>query len=331
MWENSRFKYLVSNCSGLDSILPELTPLQSDGTPDFSILPENIRYKAMGNGYNLSQATKLDTLEHLREVLVEMNKNGSVAQDFTIRLDAAARENSGFKAQLQAKGLLALGMWDESHSMSTRMWTKKSMDEALSILQQSEGTKEDSTILPSYISTLKRDLTRVFSRPIDEVPTINLTEIHPRFQQVLGIRYEQRSVKEYLEVTPLLPVPRITPQDIDPMCKVLPYLYQSLKMVRNPLTASFFRNFFDTGNHSTSTGTSRGRGRGRGTFPSVSHHDFQNILFPISRLDGIVCLLRTAKWNVRRDLVKKLSNFPLSLPLIMPSVYKRGMRDIHLV
>lgn len=339
LWNNSRFRMLVTRCySLLGNFLLELVPLKVGATEstdlDKTVLSDEIskRVEMLLSAveeeieYQLPENTQLQSTEDLQVVLTDMQAKGSVAENFMYMLDTAVLKYPGLQDNMQGLGLLALGDWDPDSKVHAHKWTMESVQIALSTLHQARQRRDNIKQNP-VAAEVKEALVQLFNRAslqhaFQELP--KWSEIHPRFHTILGTKYHTLSMREYLQICPLQALPVITPQDIAPMLKILPYLHQELRMVGNVMTANVFRSIFKEEIHLSTSGVRGGRG-GASAKVGISRQSSQKTLFTIARLDGMVCLLGTAEWAVRQDLLKKLSNFPVALPLIMPTVYNRGI------
>jgi hypothetical protein len=258
------------------------------------------------------------------------------------KLDAAVRESEKLRNDLQRLGLLALGGWDNKDQVFSRPWTIDSVRKAYAILLPQEndkiskkhiGEQQVAIALEKITPTLCNDVVLHTNKKQSFV-------ICPRFHSLIGTTCTVLSLKKYLELNSLFEVPHITTKDQQPMLKILPYLHQALRMVGNVMTAENFKSLVEEEQSQPSTFSGRRggavvklgvthqssvHGRGGAVVKSrVPHQDLEKKV-PLTRLDGLVCLLATSEWPVQQDLLRKLSVFPGTLPLIMPSVFERGM------
>jgi hypothetical protein len=310
-----------------------LIPL-SNGTTDFSVLPSQLRDKVKTMTtrvpimeYLLPANTTITSLTSLKTVLLEMQKKAVIAENFMKTLDSALKSVPSLKKAMQELNLLHLGSWNDANMISERAWTLDTVHHALVVLEKYEMGQSNVCNTSTLVNKLK-DLAASVPLPSrDTLDESTMRQVHPKYHQIVGIQLHVLTLKEYLKLCPTFPRPRIAPHDVNYLVKVLPYIYQELRIVGNVMTAVFFRSIVDETRATPSarvSSSSRGARGGR-TQHSIQHTTIHPGLPPVSSLDAMVCLLGTAEWNVRQDLLKKLSCFPLALPLIMPSLFSEGI------
>lgn len=340
LWRNSRFLHLVfcaikdqPALDAISSMVYKSVTKAGEPLPDY--LPQDVRdiLEKHHLWVKFEMPDQLKTIEDVIRLFKAIVDNGNEVPDFR-RVFANSLENEELERSLEEAGVLFL--WHKEEKRFD-VWDMKGVISALSQLEQwknRDAVPDSATQRSNVIFPLGINHTEGVDSFEVELETSSATlKIHKKWRSIMGETLPVMTPTSFVKLHSITNSPVIDITKMEECVKrALPFIIQRLKMWGGNVLCAEKVSTLIQGELKAKAGSTRSGPRFSKksviVVDATTTPKKQNI--PFSRIDCISAIFCSACSTVSQDIVRIMSQFPMSLPLIMPDLEQESTYKVML-